>query len=471
MKSTLPLLEGILTYLAKDKLSFHTPGHKDGKGLVPRDLDFGLGRLDLTEVPGLDNLHNPMGIIAAAQEQCARWNDAAATFFLVNGATVGIEAALLATLKPGDQVLVPRNAHKSVVAGLVLTGAKPVYYFPEIHPEFGLALGQNPQRIIERARAYPGSTAIVSVYPTYYGTIWPLEKLRDSLKLPLIVDEAHGAHFSLSKDLPASSLSLGADVVVQSTHKTIGALTQGATLHIGKDSRIPCERISEALSLLQTSSPSYPIMLSIESAIWQSQQKQTVWAQLAEGAVALKQRLRVRGIRVLDDSDVGNYAITGVDPTKILLRAPTNMAPAIARQLSDGFGIEPELWDKDNILFLLGVGDDAESLRRLEDALYRISWEGDYSRQKFTLPQLPEQVLTPREAYFSDKRLVQLTRAKNMIAASSLAPYPPGIPVIVPGERLTKELVDYISNSLETGVNWQGIDSKRRISVVKEKQR
>lgn len=469
ISNPLPLITGLLEYAAKGRVPFHTPGHKGVRGLGQVLSVHPLGSLDVTELPGLDDLHQPTGIIAQSQAHCAKSYGAKACYFLVNGGSVGIQASLLSVLSPGEIVLLPRNAHKSVYSALILTGAKPVYYLPEMHPEFGLALGQTAKNIIQMAEVHPELKAVVVVYPTYYGTVWDLNELRKAWKGLIVADEAHGAHFSFSPSLPLSALDLGADLVVQSTHKTLGAFTQGAILHVGNSGRVSLEAVSGALDILQTTSPSYLIMASLESAVWDAVNGgREHWSGLVEKAVDLKRRLNTRGVRVLHEGDIGSNGIAGIDQTKILVRCPGQGAK-LAEELAEGWGVQAELWDRDNILFLLGVGDCEQSLNRLEKALMSLRIrESNVSGHSFW-SKLPDQVLTPREAFFSTKTSVPLKQAAGRVCGQALAPYPPGVPVVVAGEMISAELIEYIEQSLAEGAYWQGITgSSGNIMVVGE---
>jgi len=466
----LPLITALLEYAAKERIPFHTPGHKGGRGLAPVLREQVLEKMDLTELPGLDDLHQPSGVIAESQASCASRYGAMATYFLVNGASVGIEAAMMSVLGPDQPVLVPRNAHKSVYSALILSGARPVYYLPEVHPEFGLALGQDPEKMLCLAGIANLNTA-VTLYPTYFGTTWALDLFRLKFQGTIIADEAHGAHLAFSPSLPTSALALGADLVVQSTHKTLGAFTQGALLHINKNSLVSRQSVSGALDVLQTTSPSYLIMASLESAVWDAGDRGGAhWSTLVERAVQLKRKLTDRGLRVLDESDIGSHGIAGLDHTKLLLHTP-GQAAEVASELTERWGVQPELWDRDNILFLLGMGDSEGSMDRLEQALTSVRVKEFTPGQNFFWPVLPTPILTPREAYFSPKVLVPLEKAVGRICAQTVSAYPPGIPLIAPGEIIAAEHCAYITESLDAGVHWQGLEVKRanQILVIEEK--
>lgn len=451
----LPLANGLVDYIEKRRTSFHTPGHKGGKALAKIFAEYSIGELDLTELPDLDDLHHPTGIIAKAQRLCARCVGAQETFFLVNGASVGVQAALLSSVGPGERILIPRNSHKSVVSALILTGAKPIYYMPEIHAAFGLPLGTLVKNIAQKLQDFPDIKAVMALYPTYYGTTFELDALRKVWDGILIVDEAHGAHFPFSDSLPSSAVQIGADVVIQSTHKTLGALSQGAMLHLGENSRVAPEQMRQALDVLHTTSPSYVIMASLEGAVWQAYQNREHWDLLAAHSSRLKERLLSRGVKILSMADAGTFGIQEVDPTKFVVKVKEGRGPQIAAELAERYGVQAELWNNDSILFILGMGDTLSSLRELEAALESIAGQGYSDVALPSLPSIPQQVLTPREAYFSSKRVVKLEDSVGQVCGETLAPYPPGIPVVVPGEMITREIVDYIRWSISGGAHWQ----------------
>ncbi len=428
--------------------------------------------IDLTELPGLDNLHQPQGIIGEAQAKCAQWLGVKDTFFLVNGASVGIQAAILACTGPGDRILVPRNAHRSLTTALILSGATPIYYLPEIHPDFGLPLGQAPQTVIDKLKSDPKVKLLFTVYPTYFGTTWDLNQVRQKWQGLLAVDEAHGAHFAFFNGFPPSATSLKADIVVQSTHKTLAALTQAAMLHIGQTCPVPSECFLQALDILHTTSPSYVLMASTESAFWDGVDKaKGHWKALAEAALQLKSSLSSKGIRVLDAEDSGKYGIAAVDQTKILLHVPHRRARDLVYKLNRHYGVLPELWDASNVLFIIGAGDKPEGIQDLAKILLAECESCEpQSGFFFPSPPLPEQALTPRGAYFSSKHLISLQESCGRVCGEILSPYPPGVPVIVPGEIISKEIIEYIMCSKNQGIHWQGSADANleKILVVKD---
>ncbi|KUK07839.1 MAG: Arginine/lysine/ornithine decarboxylase, partial [Caldanaerobacter subterraneus] len=262
-----PLYDALMEYVKKETVPFHMPGHKQGR-VLPKEYIENLAKIDLTEVPGLDNLHNPDGPILEAEKLAAKAFGSKQAFFLVNGSTAGIYAAMYAVLNPTDKVLVMRNSHKSVYNGVVLTQSIPVYLLPEIDYENGIAMGIDVEKLEEVLQKERDVKAVVVTHPNYYGFCSDIEKIVDIVhkygKI-LIVDEAHGAHFPFSNNLPKSSIKAGADIVVQSLHKTLTSFTQTSILHLNSD-RVDVDRLKYSLSLFQSTSPSYILMSSIDMA-------------------------------------------------------------------------------------------------------------------------------------------------------------------------------------------------------------
>ncbi len=475
----LPVLgDGLSRYLEQGFCSFHTPGHK-GKQEFFCGLEFPAA--DLTELPGLDMLHAPAGIIAEAQAKAARIFGAEESFFLVNGATAGNQALFMA-ISDNKPVLISRSAHRSVFSGLILSGHKVKYLRPVIHPDFNLPLGLEVNEI---GGALANTAACHLTYPTYYGSCCDLGAVlevrnRENYAIPMLVDQAHGAHY-LGALFPPSALTLGADAVVHSTHKTLSALTQGAMLHV-QGSLLARQRLRQALELLQSSSPSYLLLASLERGA-ESALAQRRWEELRAEVEAI--HLSLSGsLRLLSVKDEQKFGIAHVDWSKILVntRPLGVVAPVCVEFLRQRFGIEPELWDNENILFLLGIGStaaDVRLLRRGLESLLKLEFEHEARLKagaKFTehtrllplLPPVPPQRLTPRQAFLAPKRLVPLSESLGHIAGETISPYPPGIPVVVMGEEVTGEVLEILRAKGEE--RWQGWEraGEERIWVVED---
>jgi arginine/lysine/ornithine decarboxylase len=469
--------EGLQKYHQQGFRSFHTPGHK-GRQEFFYGLDF-IG-FDLTELPGLDKLSSASGIIAQAQRRAAQIFGAEESFFLVNGATAGNQAMLLALGETAEdrKVVIVRQSHKSVMSALVLTGAAPQYLTPLIHPEFNLPLGLDlKDRMIE----WDTAAACHITYPSYYGSVPDLELLiadrnQRGDRCPLLIDQAHGSHY-LGTLFPPSALALGADLVLHSTHKTLSALTQAAMLHVqGKN--ICRDRLRQALDMLQSSSPSYLLLASLELAGEHALAEER-WQALFEEVENLHFQVG-NFLRLLNKDDAGTYGIKTTDWSKILIntRSLGKSAPDCVDYLRNKHGLEPELWDQENILFLLGIGNTPEDIRALTKGLKGLAGglngpelrdlppRSGLSVKEY--PVLPQR-LTPRQAFLARRRQLPLRESGGHIAAQTISPYPPGIPLIVMGEEITPEIVEILlawsqglglgEDSLANGLIWVAQDN------------
>ncbi|MBK6585716.1 MAG: aminotransferase class I/II-fold pyridoxal phosphate-dependent enzyme [Coprothermobacter sp.] len=465
-----PYYSGLLAYIAKHRASFHMPGHKRGRGVHP-DFKAFLGEnvflLDLTEVQGVDYLHKPTGILREAMDLLADAYGAKESFFLVNGSTVGNQAALMAVGGPGKKILIARNSHRSVVGGLILNGSIPVYLPVNVDPELGITTSVSPEVL----REYLDKNDVDAVFltnPNYYGVSGNIRELVDIVHehgLPIVVDEAHGAHFHFHQALPLSAVDAGADLVVQSTHKTLSSMTQSSWMHMNGD-LVDVELLKAALRTLQSSSPNYVLMASLDVA---RMQMATEGAELLSSALNVAQYLReaineIPGLQCFGRERVGKYGIFDVDLTKITITVLGLGLTGykVEQLLNDELGVEVELSDPNNILAFVTSGDDYDNADKLIKAMSNVS-ERFFGKLPpletaavHTFPVLPEVVLTPREAFFAEKKVVPFREAVGAISAESVVLYPPGIPVIAPGERITEESFDYVMKRKEEGAEVQG---------------
>ncbi|NNG66583.1 aminotransferase class I/II-fold pyridoxal phosphate-dependent enzyme [Caldanaerobacter subterraneus] len=459
-----PLYDALMEYVKKETVPFHMPGHKQGR-VLPKEYIENLAKIDLTEVPGLDNLHNPDGPILEAQELAAKAFGSKQAFFLVNGSTAGIYAAMYAVLNPTDKVLVMRNSHKSVYNGVVLTQSIPVYLLPEIDYENGIAMGIDVERLEEVLQKERDVKAVVVTYPNYYGFCSDIEKIVDIVhkygKI-LIVDEAHGAHFPFSNNLPKSSIKAGADIVVQSLHKTLTSFTQTSILHLNSD-RVDVDRLKYSLSLFQSTSPSYILMSSIDMAReYMEKEGKKRLEEVIQLALYVRREIdKMEGIRCLGEDIVGRYGIVDFDVTKLTISVK-NLGiegPEAEDFLRRECNIQVEMSDVYNILAMVTVGDDEKRVKMLLEGLKKLS--KNRKRVKFgdriLFPSLPEMELTPSEAVRKKKVRVPFEKAEGAISADFVTPYPPGVPLICPGERIEKDMVKYIEVLYNKGIKVLGI--------------
>ncbi|ERM91804.1 ornithine decarboxylase [Caldanaerobacter subterraneus subsp. yonseiensis KB-1] len=459
-----PLYDALMEYVKKETVPFHMPGHKQGR-VLPKEYIENLAKIDLTEVPGLDNLHNPDGPILEAEKLAAKAFGSKQAFFLVNGSTAGIYAAMYAVLNPTDKVLVMRNSHKSVYNGVVLTQSIPVYLLPEIDYENGIAMGIDVEKLEEVLQKERDVKAVVVTHPNYYGFCSDIEKIVDIVhkygKI-LIVDEAHGAHFPFSNNLPKTSIKAGADIVVQSLHKTLTSFTQTSILHLNSD-RVDVVRLKYSLSLFQSTSPSYILMSSIDMAReYMEKEGKKRLEEVIQLALYVRREIdKMEGIRCLGEDIVGRYGIVDFDVTKLTISVK-NLGiegPEAEDFLRRECNIQVEMSDVYNILAMVTVGDDEKRVKMLLEGLKKLS--KNRKRVKFgdriLFPSLPEMELTPSEAVRKKKVRVPFEKAEGAISADFVTPYPPGVPLICPGERIEKDMVKYIEVLYNKGIKVLGI--------------
>jgi arginine decarboxylase len=444
------LVDALTAYSEKDPAYFRIPAHRFARGASPELLRL-LGpevfRYDLTEAEGLDDLHHPEGVIKIAQEQAAALYGADRTWFLVNGTTCGIEAMILAAAGPGEKIIVPRNAHKSVLMGLVLSGAVPVWVNPEYLEPWGICGPVAPEALEEAFRREPECRAALLVSPTYYGVCSDLKaagEICHARGAMLLVDEAHGAHMYFSGRYPQGALRQGADICVQSTHKTAGSLTQSSMLHC-RGNLADASEIDRSLKLVMSTSPSYLLMASLDAARHElaasGERMMERAADLAEEARVLLEK--IPGISVLRDG--GGRKMPVLDPARLVFSAREKGIGGYELQdrLYREYGVTVEMADWENVVAVVTWANEQEEIRKLTEAVKDLTQKTErppLMRTAAVLPSAPPAVLTPREAWFAEKETVSWEEAEGKVAAESAAPYPPGIPLICPGEVLTPEI-------------------------------
>ena len=476
-----PLAAAMKAYAASGALAFHTPGHKQGLGAHPLLRDFvtaeGL-RAEVSLADELDDLHCPVGCVKEAQQLAARLWGADEAFFMVNGTTEAIHVMLMAALSPGDEVIVPRNAHRSVIGGLVLSGARPVYILPEQDDMLGIAHGVTAETVRRALRGHPRAKAVFAVYPTYYGVASDLREIAGAAHekgVPLLVDEAHGAHLRFSDELPPDALSCGADLVAQSTHKLLGAMTQASML-FRKGGRVPAARVRRAASLLATTSPNYLLMASLDIARLQMEKEGDA---LVARAVRLSEELRetvntLPGLWCFGRERMGRPGASALDVTKLTVNvAELGLSGERAMRILREKKVQAELADARNVLFIVSMADTERETERLLEALTALSSEhegkGPTPCLSVLSPPNLEPVLSPRETFFAARESVPLGKSVERIAAEEVTFYPPGIPAVSPGERITEEAVGYLREMTRLGLKVTGAQdlSLSTVCVVK----
>lgn len=464
-----PLLEAIINYIDSNPARFHVPGHGGGRG-APEDITAlagtGFFAMDVTELPGLDDLNSPAGVIAQAQELAAQAFGAEHSFFLVNGTTSGLQALILAVGRPGGVVILPRNVHRSVIGGLVLAGLNPVFVAPAIVPDFHFAAGIPPEEISKAISSNPGASAVLCIHPTYYGTVGDTKKitqLAHAAGIPVLCDEAHGCHFYFHEGYPAGALQLEADAVVQSMHKTGGSLTQSSFLHL-KSTLMDEEKVASALKLIQTSSPSYVLMASLDTARRRlALEGRHLLEELLQNTRIIREKLAVvPGIQVFGPESFDGEGVCGYDPSRLVIRVSGLglTGHQAADWLQTKHGVFSEMADHHNVVLVPGLGLTPQDCHRLVAAMRDLSLrEGKYFFPKCfdSNDRPPSKAVMPlREAWFATSRAIPLREAVGSVCAEWVAVYPPGIPVMIPGEEVTFEMVNYLLWARESGLNFQG---------------
>lgn len=445
-----PICAAMKKYSADNITPFHTPGHKHGRGahkLLCELLTAEGLRQEVSLMEELDDLHAPHSCIKEAQELAARLWHADDCIFMVNGTTSAVQAMIFGTLKAGDKIFIPRNAHRSVVAGLILSGALPIFLPVEFDSEFCLPLNVTAETVECAIKKCPSAKALLLVSPNYYGVAADVEKISQLVHaagMLLLVDEAHGAHLQFSDELPTSAMEAGADVAAQSTHKILGSLTQTSMLMLRRG-RVDVERIKRAASLLQTTSPNQLLLASLDIA---RLQMQVDGRKLIQTAVELSRTLRgalkkIRGLKTFDA--VKNFSL---DTTKVTVNVNNlglagHEAEEILRQL---LHVQCELSDAVNLLFLITFADNSETIAALVDALKNLPQRPP---KKFLPPSpLPHEIsaaeLSPRETFYASCESVNLREAVGRISAEEVTLYPPGIPLIMPGEKISARVIELI---------------------------
>lgn len=464
----IPLLDAVERLTGTNTAYFRIPGHRLERGISSRWTDQVGNRIfayDVTETPFTDDLHAPEGAIREAQELLRDLYGADESFFLVNGTTCGNEAMIISAAFEGEEIMVARNAHKSAMLGLVISGAKPVYVMPEVIEGWGLQGAIPPEQVRALFQEHPHCGALFLVSPTYYGICSNLQKIADIChenNALLLVDEAHGAHLYFDKfgkaDKKRGALECGADICVQSMHKVTGALTQSSVLHIKnhgvrEDALL---RVAENLKLVQSTSPSYLLMISLDCARYELAMHGREMYQKAAELVAYA-RMKINEIEGFTCLEI--METDAADPTRLVISARELGISGFALDeiLFSQYHVNVELSDHENVLAIVTYANEKEELDRLIHACSSIGAEygskdktnkeendTDVTKRQLCFPLLPEQCMTPRQAYFSKKKRIAWQEAVGTVSGQVIAPYPPGIPVIYPGERISRKAWEYI---------------------------
>ena len=453
-----PLADAVLRYAGLGVLPMHTPGHKGGRGAHPMLRRFfteeGL-RSDVSLSAELDDLHAPTGCIRAAEELAAEAYGADAAYFMVNGTTGAIHTMLMAALAPGETILVPRNVHRSIVGAMILTGVRPIYMQPQIDTRLGIAMGVSLHTVEAAVHEHPEARATLLVYPTYYGVATELAAIADLLHAQgklLLVDAAHGPHFAFSDALPPSAMAAGADLAAESTHKLLGSLTQTSML-LARSGRVPTERIRAASGVIQSTSPNEVLLASLDLARAQmAEEGQERLAAAIRAAEELRRSINeIEGLWAFGAEYMGADGMAALDPLKITVQVTgLGLSGFAAEEELRRHNVACELADARNVLFLLSYADGQRETARILAALRLMAEEhapmctSRGAASFLALPPIPETALAPRDAYFARSEHVDVGTAEGRTAAETIVFYPPGIPVLAPGDVIDGATLAYL---------------------------
>lgn len=469
-QSQTPLFSGLINHAKKNPIQFHIPGHKKGAGIAPEFRQF-IGdnalSIDLINIGPLDDLHHPKGMIKQAQDLAAEAFGADHTFFSVQGTSGAIMAMVMAVCGPGEKIIVPRNVHKSVMSAIVFSGAIPVFIHPEIDEKLGISHGITTDSVEKALKQHPDAKGVLVINPTYFGFSADLKKIVEiahSYHVPVLVDEAHGVHIHFHDGLPLSAMQAGADMAATSVHKLGGSMTQSSVLNI-KEGFVSAKHVQSILSMLTTTSTSYLLLASLDTA---RKQLATKGNELIDKTIRLAQSIRKR-INEIDhlycpgEDIIGSKATFDYDPTKLIISVKDLGLTGyeVEKWLREKHNIEVELSDLYNILCLVTIGDTETEADLLINALKELVSEFEYRAEKVEpvevlLPEIPVLALTPRDAFYAETEIIPFEESEGRIIAEFVMVYPPGIPIFIPGEIITKENLHYIKKNLDAGLPVQG---------------
>jgi lysine decarboxylase len=486
-QSDTPYLDALRAYAARKPGRYHVPGHKGGPGADPGLLDEYGERVFALDIPaltyGIDVGEEHTPFLEAQRLAAEAWG-ARRTWWLVNGASQGNHVALLTLGHRGHRVVAQRNAHSSTIDALIVSGLRPTFVSPELDPELHIAHCMTPEALERALSETPDAVGATVVSPTYFGAVADVAGLCEVAHahgVPLVVDEAWGAHLPFHEDLPAPALSLGADLVISSTHKVVGSLTQSAMIHLGHGDLIDEEVVGRCVTLVESTSPNSLLFGSLDAA---RRSAATRGRELVDETLRALDRTRdairaIPGLDVLDERLAGAPGVFDYDPLRLAIdvRGTRMSGYELARRLRERHDVLMELAGENVMVAVYGMGEHAgQASERLLDGLRAVVEANERTEDSAGVEFAPpppwgELVMTPREAFLGPQEVVKARDAVGRVAAESLAAYPPGIPNVLPGERLTAETLDYIEQTIAHGGSLRGASDRalKTLRVVVER--
>ena len=472
-QSKVPLFATLLEHAKRDVISFHCPGHKNGRSIDKELKDYTgkeVYKFDVTVFDEVDSLHDPVSSIKKAQELMAQAYGVEHSFFLVNGSSVGNMAMFLAACDSGDSVIVSRSSHKSIVAGIIMSGVWPIWIQPKIDQNLDLIFNSTYDQIKDALDKYPEVKAVFVTSPTYNGVVTELSKIVDLCHRRgkiVLVDEAHGVHLLFNDQLPESAITAGADLCVQSTHKILSAMSQGSVLHFNSK-LVDFNRVKKIVSMLQTTSPSYLTLATLDLARRQvflhgEENFDRVIKAAEWGRMYINSN--VHSMKCFTRKEIQELGFD-LDVTKLTVNVTKTGLSGyeIESILAKEYNIQLDYADLFNLVAIMGEGSEKSDVEAFVNALKNISkkYHGKQKNWILKIPSLAtEMVIRPREVFLSNNtKKVSLKKAVGHIAAQTLTPYPPGIPVVIPGERITKEICDYLIDMSSKDIRISGQETE-----------
>ncbi|MDR3293804.1 MAG: aminotransferase class I/II-fold pyridoxal phosphate-dependent enzyme [Clostridiales bacterium] len=464
-----PIVDALIEFKSNRVVPFDVPGHKRGKGNPELAEFFGekCVSIDVNSMKPLDNLCHPISVIAEAEELAAEAFGSSHAFFMVNGTSSAVQAMIMSVCKSGDKIILPRNVHRSVINAMILSGAVPIYINPQINQTLGISLGMSFSDVEKAILAHPDAKAVMVNNPTYYGicsNIKAITELAHRKGMLVIADEAHGTHFYFNDDMPLSAMEADADMAAVSMHKSGGSLTQSSFLLTGK--RMNPNYVRQIINLTQTTSGSYLLMASLDlSRRNLALNGEKIFKTISELADYAREEINGIGDYYAYSKELINGdTIFDFDVTKLSVNT-MNIGLAgieVYDLLRDDYNIQAEFGDLGNILAYLSIGDRYRDIERLVGALSEI--RRLYKKSKLGLLKHeyinPIAVMTPQKAFYSANEFVTLEKTEGRICAEFVMCYPPGIPIVSPGEQITKEIIEYIRYSKDKGCFLTGMEDK-----------
>lgn len=477
LQEKMPIYEALEQYKASRIVPFDVPGHKRGQG--NKELTDFLGErcmgIDVNSMKCLDNLCHPVSVIKEAEEIAADAFGAKHAFLMVNGTTSAVQAMVMSACKKGEKIIMPRNVHRSAINALVVSGAVPVYVNPGVNMELGIPLGMAYEDVKKAILEHPDAKAVLVNNPTYYGICSPLEKivkLAHEHGMLVLADEAHGTHFYFHEELPPSAMSVGADMAAVSMHKTGGSLTQSSFLLINNE--VSKSYVRQIINLTQTTSGSYLLMSSLDiSRKNLALHGHEIFSRVIEYASYARSEINaIGGFYAFGKELIDGDAVFDFDITKLSIHTRDMGLAGIEVYdiLRDEYGIQIEFGDIGNVLAILSVGDKELAIERLISAMSEI--KRLYSKDKTGMLNHeyvnPLVAMTPQEAFYAKKKSIPLDESEGQICSEFVMCYPPGIPILAPGEYITKDITQYIAYAKEKGCFMTGTEDIhiKNINVV-----